>query len=191
MLFVNELLWTIVGLLLTIFTVFAEASIAWNFREEYLSHLSLGITLQIGAVLFTGCMGGKNAGFLSQVTYLLLGLFLYPIFINGGGLQYLEQPTFGYILGFAPGAWVCGWLSFKYKTRLEILLLSAMSGLLTIHIFGLIYLFTFWILSPTNLSIQNFLSFVMNYSIDSIFSQSILACATAFLAFILRHILFY
>ena len=191
MLFVNELLWTIAGLLLTIFTVFAEASIAWNFQEEDLSHLSLGITLQIGAVLFTGCMGGRNAGFLSQVTYLLLGLFLYPIFINGGGLQHFEQPTFGYVMGFAPGAWVCGWLSFKYKTKLEILLLSTVSGLLTIHIFGLIYLFTFWILNPTTLSIQNLLSFVMNYSIDSIFSQSILACATALLAFILRHILFY
>ncbi|MFY0609455.1 MAG: biotin transporter BioY [Candidatus Atelocyanobacterium thalassa] len=191
MLFVNELLWTIIGLLLTIFSVFAEASIVWNFRGEDVSHLSLGITLQIGAVLLTGCMGGKNAGFLSQISYLLLGLFLYPIFINGGGLQYFRDPTFGYILGFAPGAWLCGWLSFKYKTKLEILLMSTISGLLAIHIFGLTYLFIFWMLKPLVLSTPDLLNLMMNYSIDSIFSQLTIACATAFLAFILRHILFY
>ena len=190
MLFVNELLWTIIGLLLTIFSVFVEANIALNFPEADFSHMSLGITFQIGAVLLTGCIGGKNAGFLSQFAYLLLGLFVYPIFINGGGLQYIGQPSFGYILGFAPGAWLCGRLSFKYKTKLEILLISTVSGLLMIHTFRLIYLFSFWMLNSLTLSITDFLNLVVNYSIYPIFSQLILACTTAFVAFILRNILF-
>ena len=45
---------------------------------------------------------------MSIVIYLLLGLCGLPVFTKGAGLSYLLQPTFGYLLGFVPAAWLCG-----------------------------------------------------------------------------------
>lgn len=191
--FANELLWAIIGLLLTIFSTFVEAFVIntpWSWTQEGVNSLPLGITFQVGAVLLTGCMGGKNAGFLAQVAYIFLGLFWYPIFAQGGGLQYWQQPSFGYLLGFMPGAWLCGWLAFRRRTKLELLALSGMAGLLIIHVSGLIYLVGLWFLIPSELPSNNLLDLIMSYSVDPIPGQLVVVCTVAVIAFILRHILF-
>ncbi len=136
-------------------------------------------------------MGGKNAGFLAQVAYVFLGLFWYPVFAQGGGLQYWQQPSFGYILGFMPGAWLCGWLAFQRRTKLESLAISAVSGLFLIHICGLIYLVGLWFISPPDLPSSNLFDLIVNYSINPIPGQLVVVCTVAVIAFILRHILFY
>ncbi len=69
----NELIWALIGLLLTIFSTFVPVSLA-SWSAAGLSSQKLGITYQIGAVLLTGCLGGKNAGLLAQVAYIFLGL---------------------------------------------------------------------------------------------------------------------
>lgn len=192
--FANELLWAIIGLLLTIFSTFVEAfvtNIPWSWPQEGVNSLPLGVTFQVGAVLLTGCMGGKNAGFLAQVAYIFLGLFWYPIFAQGGGLQYWQQPSFGYIIGFMPGAWLCGWLAFQRRRKLESLAISAMGGLLVIHVCGLIYLVGLWFLIPSELPSNSLVDLIMDYSVEPIPGQLVVVCAVAVIAFILRYILFY
>lgn len=192
--FANELLWAIIGLLLTIFSTFVEAFVTnmpWTWTEQGVNSMPLGVTFQVGAVLLTGCMGGKNAGFLAQVAYVFLGLFWYPVFAQGGGLQYWEQPSFGYILGFMPGAWLCGWLAFHRRTKLEVLGISAAAGLLIIHGCGLIYLLGLWFLNPSELPSDNLFDLIINYSVEPIPGQLVVVCVVAVIAFILRHILFY
>ncbi|WP_107670375.1 biotin transporter BioY [Cyanothece sp. BG0011] len=192
--FANELLWAIIGLLLTIFSTFVEAFVTnmpWTWYEQGVNSLPLGVTFQVGAVLLTGCMGGKNAGFLAQVAYIFLGLFWYPVFAQGGGLQYWQQPSFGYILGFMPGAWLCGWLAFHRRTKLEVLGMSAAAGLLMIHVCGLIYLLGLFFLSPSSLPSDNLFDLIINYSVEPISGQLVVVCVVAVIAFILRHILFY
>ncbi len=192
--FANELLWAIIGLLLTIFSTFVEAFVTnmpWTWTEQGVNSLPLGVTFQVGAVLLTGCMGGKNAGFLAQVAYIFLGLFWFPVFAQGGGLQYWQQPSFGYILGFMPGAWLCGWLAFQRRTKLESLAIGAVCGLLVIHICGLIYLVGLWFISPPDLPSGNLFDLIVNYSINPVPGQLVVVCTVAVIAFILRHILFY
>jgi biotin transport system substrate-specific component len=43
---------------------------------------------------------------LSQVTYLMIGFMGLPVFANGGGLGYVLQPTFGYLLFLPISAYV-------------------------------------------------------------------------------------
>ena len=108
----DELLWAIIGLLLTIGGTFVEVSVpalSWTLNPVDIQVYPLGVTYQIGAVLFVGCLGGKNAGALSQIAYLALGLVGFQIFAYGGGISYLKEPTFGYLLGFLPGVWICGY----------------------------------------------------------------------------------
>jgi biotin transport system substrate-specific component len=184
-----ELLWAFIGLLLTISGTLVEASIAfpgWQDRGVGMPVHSLGITYQIGAVLLVGCLGGSNAGAISQIAYIILGLTpWFPIFSQGGGLAYLRAPTFGYILGFLPGAWVCGFFAFRFRRCVESLGLSCLTGLLAVHLTGLAYLVMF------SSSKQVWLDFAKVYSWNMLPSQLAVACAVTIVSLVMRQLLFY
>jgi biotin transport system substrate-specific component len=193
----NELLWALIGLLLTVFGTFIEAftmNAPWHWSKQGIFSQSLGITYQIGAVLLTGCLGGKNAGALSQIAYVTLGLIWLPIFARGGGLDYLKEPSFGYLLGFIPGAWLCGAIAFRARTRLEAMAFSALCGLFVIHICGLIYLIALSFLGVANnplVSLENLPEMIHRYSGEPLPGQLAIICVVAIIAFIIRQILFY
>jgi biotin transport system substrate-specific component len=189
----NELLWALVGLLLTIGGTFVEAFVTnppWAWSEHGVLTVSLGVTYQIGAVLLTGCLGGKSAGALSQIAYVVLGLYL-PVFTQGGGLSYLKEPSFGYLLGFIAGAWVCGFLAFRMPPRLESLAFSCLCGLLTIHLYGIGYLMIFHALNLATLSNLSLWQAIVRYSIEPLPGQMAVTCAVTVLAFALRQLMFY
>ena len=66
----------------------------------------LPFTLQLLFTTLAGLILGSRLGGMSVVMYLILGLAGVPIFTEGGGLMYVVKPTFGYLLGFAIGAFV-------------------------------------------------------------------------------------
>jgi len=66
------------------------------------------ITLQTLVVLLSGLVFGSRVGTTSQLAYLGAGLFGIPWFSRGGGLNYILSPTFGYLIGFVPAAYVVG-----------------------------------------------------------------------------------
>jgi biotin transport system substrate-specific component len=204
------LMWTIVGLFLTIGANFVPAyviSSPLQWLNGGITAYPLGFKCQVGAVLLVGCLGGRTAGVLAQVAYLLLGLMWLKIFNDGGGIEYLQKPVFGYLLAFIPGAWVCGQLAFKQvppkevvansrtmlrsKPQLEYLGISCLLGLLTIHFFGIIYLICFKIISLQQSSDFKLLDAIASYSIYPFISQLVLACAATSIAFVLRRIMFY
>jgi biotin transport system substrate-specific component len=193
----NELLWALIGLLLTIFSTFVEAfstNPPWNWGEQGIHAQSLGVTYQVGAILLTGCLGGKNAGALSQIAYVILGLTWLPVFGSGGGWDYWKEPSFGYILGFIPGAWLCGWLAFRTRLKLESLGFSGLGGLLVIHLCGLIYLVGLTYFHPADnpiLTWGNLPQMVLHYSLAPFPGQLVIICAVAIIAFIIRKLLFY
>jgi biotin transport system substrate-specific component len=55
-------------------------------------------TLQTLAAMLAGILLNRWAGVASQALYLALGLLGLPIFTQGGGLGYVFNPTFGYLL---------------------------------------------------------------------------------------------
>lgn len=188
----NQLLWSLIGLLLTIGGTFLEAYVTtWNWSQHGIHALSLGVTYQIGAVLLVGCLGGRNAGALSQIAYLVLGLTWFPLFAQGGGIDYLKQPHFGYLLGFIPGAWICGFLAFKARPRLESLAFSCICGLLTVHFNGLSYLVMNHVFNWTGTEVESLLPAALKYSFYPLPGQLAVVCAVTVLAYCLRHIMFY
>ncbi len=190
----TELLWALIGLLLTIGGTFLEASVAmptWQWGQESVATHSLGVTYQIGAVLLVGCLGGRNAAVLSQVAYILLGLTWFPVFANGGGIGYLREPSFGYILGFIPGAWICGYLAFKALPRLEALAFSCFCGLLSIHTVGIMYLILSYTIGWVNKMGLSLNQALLKYSVYPLPGQFAVICAVTVIAFALRHIMFY
>ena len=65
-------------------------------------------TLQVLFTMLAGLLLGGKRGALAVCVYTALGLAGLPVFTQGGGLGYIFQPTFGYIIGFAVGAYVTG-----------------------------------------------------------------------------------
>ncbi|EKQ68399.1 hypothetical protein OsccyDRAFT_2930 [Leptolyngbyaceae cyanobacterium JSC-12] len=189
----TELLWALIGLLLTIGGTFLEASIAVPSRDwghQAIQTHSLGITYQFGAGLLVGCVGGKNAAVLSQIAYIMLGLTpWFPIFAKGGGLSYLREPSFGYLLGFIPAAFVCGYFAFKLLPRLESLAISCALGLLSMHITGILYLGILWLLRI--LPQAEVLKALLKFSVEPLPGQFAVVCAVTLLAYALRQMLFY
>jgi biotin transport system substrate-specific component len=191
----NQLLWSMIGLLLTIGGTFLEAystTLPWNWSQHGIKTFSLGVSYQIGAVLLVGCLGGKNAGALSQIAYLVMGLTLLPVFADGGGIGYVKLSQFGYLLGFIPGAWICGYLAFKVRPRLETLAFSCVCGLLTIHIFGITYLILAYLL-PGKVAGENFslIQAIVKYSWLALPGQLAIICTVTLVAYVLRQIMFY
>ncbi len=189
-----EFLWAIIGVLLTIGGTFLEAFVtdpSWLWQQQNVEVHSLGVTYQIGAVLLVGCLGGKNAAAMSQIAYLALGLTLLPVFSEGGGLDYLKEPTFGYLLGFIPGGWICGFLAFKALPKLELLAFSCLCGLLTVHSMGLIYLTLIDVFNGAATQGITLSEAVEKYSIQPLPGQLAVSCAVAVLSYILRRLMFY
>jgi biotin transport system substrate-specific component len=190
-----EILWALIGLILTIGGTLLEAFVpsppwAW-FQHGMVEAYSLGVTCQIGAVLMVGCLGGKNAAVISQVAYLLLGLTWFNVFTQGGGIDYVLNPRFGYLLGFVPGAWVCGFLAFRFPVKLEYLALSCLAGLLSIHLVGMTYLaiansFHWAVVGSASLS-----QVLLTYSLAPLPGQLAVICAVSVVSFALRHVMFY
>ncbi len=96
------------------------------------------ITLQFFFTAMAGALLGKKYGSLSQLVYVLLGLCGLPIFTMGGGLSYVLQPSFGFLLGLIPAAWIIGWLQEKRAP----LWMAMVCGLAALYAFGLPYMWT-------------------------------------------------
>lgn len=102
------------------------------------------ITLQSGVVLLCGILLGPKRGSICVAVYVLLGLCGMPVFAMGGGLGYVLQPTFGYLIGFIMGAFVTGYFTWRYQVKHAIidtkqLFLFALLGLVVIYAVGMVY----------------------------------------------------
>ncbi len=191
----NQLLWSMIGLLLTMGGTFLEAyvtTLPWNWSQHGIHTLSVGVTYQIGGVLLVGCLGGKNAGALSQIAYLVMGLTLLPVFADGGGIGYVKLSQFGYLLGFIPGAWICGFFAFKARPRLETLTFSCFCGLLTVHLCGITYLIISYVFQWKGTETLSLMQEAMlTYSWLALPGQLSVICAVVVIAYVLRHLMFY
>lgn len=192
-------MWAVIGLILTIIATWLEAfvtSAPWQWHVTGIQVYSLGVSFQVGAVLLTACAGGKNAATLAQIAYISIGLlplkFLsLPVFTQGGGVQYVREPSFGYLLGFIPAAWLCGYLAFRGRPKLETLAYSCVCGLGVIHGCGLLYLAIAslggWLEQVSVPAWQE----VVAYSIAPLPGQLIMICTVSVLAYLLRQLLLY
>ena len=97
------------------------------------------ITLQFLFTAMAGVLLGRRYGALSQAVYVLLGLVGVPIFAQGGGFSYVLQPTFGFLLGLIPTAWVIGKIAEKDRS-VPRLLLACFAGLAVLYLVGLPYI---------------------------------------------------
>jgi biotin transport system substrate-specific component len=100
------------------------------------------VTLQFFFVALSGIMLGSRKGMLSQIVYILIGLVGFPVFTRGGGIGYIFQPTFGYLIGFACASYVTGKVYESFKSvNLMKTYLAILAGLVVVYLIGVPYLY--------------------------------------------------
>ncbi|MDU2109201.1 MAG: biotin transporter BioY [Peptoniphilus rhinitidis] len=112
----------------------------------------LPFTLQLLFTMLAGLLLGPKLGATSVIIYIILGLIGIPVFTEGGGIGYIFKPTFGYIVGFAVGAYATGKIANKEKNpSMRRLLIANFIGLFIVYAFGMIYYYiisNFYLASP-------------------------------------------
>lgn len=97
-------------------------------------------TLQFLVVTLCGqLLGAKNGGIIVGV-YILMGLLGFPVFTSGGGIAYIFQPTFGYLIGFIFAAMASGYICRKCRMR-HVRLWANLIGIFCMYFFGVMYLY--------------------------------------------------
>lgn len=97
-------------------------------------------TLQFLFTMLAGLLLGGRLGALAVCAYIALGLAGLPVFAQGGGVAYIFQPSFGYLIGFAAGAYATGVLANRVpRPSLGRLLAANFIGLVIVYLFGMVY----------------------------------------------------
>ena len=131
----------ITGVMLIIICAMIPSSIIFPQEDLSLSISPLHSNWQIQGVLLTSLLCGSQIGTISAISYLIIGLFYLPVFHGGGSVGYILTHEFGYLLGFIPAAWICGFLA-KQNTKANLINYSyyTILSLCVVHIIGIIYL---------------------------------------------------
>ncbi len=98
------------------------------------------ITLQVMAVLLAGLVLGPRGGAISQLAYLAAVAAGLPLDARGLGPAALLGPTGGYLLGFAPAAFVAGWLAERLGGAWVGSFIAALAGVAVVYACGLAWL---------------------------------------------------
>ncbi len=97
-------------------------------------------TLQFLFTMLAGLLLGGKLGALSVILYIAMGLLGFPVFTEGGGIAYVLKPTFGYIIGFALGAYATGIIANKVpRPSYKRLLVANFVGLAVVYALGMLY----------------------------------------------------
>ena len=96
------------------------------------------ITLQTFFVMLSGFLLGPKAGAKTQILYIFTGLVGLPVFTGGGGIGYILDPRFGFMLGFVILAAICGYSGNNKNPRS--LLLGASLGTILLYLIGTTYI---------------------------------------------------
>lgn len=96
-------------------------------------------TMQFLFVNLAGILLGSRRGLTAVGLYIVLGLAGVPVFSTGGGIDYIIRPTFGYILGFALGAWLSGLISEHGTNSIKTYLIAGFANFIAVFALGLLY----------------------------------------------------
>ena len=126
-----------IALFVALMAVSARVSIPFPFMP---------LTFQTVLGVLAGLLLGAKKGGLSMLIYMGIGLAGLPVFTAGGGIFYVLNPSFGYIIGFIASA-VVGGLICRDKTGLVRFLVAALAAFLADYAVGIAYFIGYWQLS--------------------------------------------
>ena len=112
-----------------------------QFIDKSFNSFEIPITWQIPTLILLTLIFHKKVVFIAFSTYIFLGLFVAPVFHQGGSMGYLLTPNFGYLLGVYPLIKIIDNLNNRNKINVGNFLIKGFIAICAMHITGIFYNF--------------------------------------------------
>ena len=100
----------------------------------------LPITFQIPTIIILTLIFNRKVVFRAFTIYLFLGLFIFPVFNQGGSIGYLLTPNFGYLLGTYPLIKIIDNLNKRNEVITNVnFIKNGFLAIITMHLTGILY----------------------------------------------------
>ena len=109
------------------------------FIDESNNSFEMPITWQVPTIILLTLIFHKKVVFRAFSIYIILGLFIAPVFHQGGSIGYLLTPNFGYLLGLYPLIKIIDNLNNRNKINVGNFLKNGFIAIGTMHLTGILY----------------------------------------------------
>ncbi|WP_288262550.1 biotin transporter BioY [uncultured Prochlorococcus sp.] len=134
-----KLIELLVSLQLLVISTMIPIYIPLPFIDKSSNIYELPITWQIPTIILLTLIFNKKVVFIAFSSYIVLGLFVFPVFHQGGSLGYMLTPNFGYLLGTFPLINIIGKLNKKNKLNVRNFLINGVFAIIVMHLTGIFY----------------------------------------------------
>jgi len=141
-----KLIEILVSLQSLVITSMLPVYIPLPFIYKSIDNFELPITWQIPTLILLTLIFHKKVVLRAFSIYLILGLFIFPVFHQGGSIGYLLTPNFGYLLGLYPLIKIIGNLNNSNKINVVNFLKKGFIAIGAMHLTGIFYNFILIIL---------------------------------------------
>ncbi len=111
------------------------------FINKSSNSFEMPITWQIPTIILLTLIFNKKVVFRAFSIYIILGLFISPVFHQGGSIGYLLTPNFGYLLGIYPLIHIIDNLNTRNKINVGNFLKNGFIAISAMHLTGIFYNF--------------------------------------------------
>jgi len=109
------------------------------FLNKYSNSFDMPITWQIPTIITLTLIFHKKVVYRAFSIYIILGLFMFPVFHQGGSIGYLLTPNFGYLLGMYPLIKIIDNLGNRIKLNIVNFLINGLIAIGAMHLTGIFY----------------------------------------------------
>ena len=111
------------------------------FMDQTRNSFELPITWNIPVLILLTLIFDRRVVLRAFSIYLIIGLFFYPVFYNGGSVGYLLTPNFGYLLGTYPLIFIIDKLNKNNNLKVISFLKNGFLAISVMHLTGIFYNF--------------------------------------------------
>ena len=134
-----KLIEILVSLLSLVITTMLPVYIPLQFINKSINSFEIPITWQIPTVILLTLIFQKEVILKAYYIYIFLGLFIAPVFHQGGSIGYLLTPNFGYLLGLYPLIKIIDNLNKRNKINVGNFLINGFIAISAMHLTGILY----------------------------------------------------
>ncbi len=134
-----KLIEILVSLQLLVITTMLPVYIPLSFIDKSSNSFEMPITWQIPTIILLTLIFSKKVVFRAFTIYIILGLFISPVFHEGGSTGYLLTPNFGYLLGVYPLIKIIDNLNSRNKINVRNFLKNGSIAIGAMHLTGIFY----------------------------------------------------
>ena len=136
-----KLIEILVSLQSLVITTMLPVYIPLPFLDKSSNTFEMPITWQIPTIILLTLIFNKRVVFRAFSIYIIVGLFIFPVFHQGGSIGYLLTPNFGYLLGMYPLINIIDNLNTGNKINVGNFLINGFMAIGSMHLTGIFYNF--------------------------------------------------